>query len=66
MRLTLLLLFLVLNSSTLFVQQKYDLLLKNGHVIDPKSKTSERRDIAISGGKIAAVEKFIDASTAVG
>jgi dihydroorotase len=65
MRLTSLLLFLVLNSSTLFGQQKYDLLLKNGHVIDPKSKISERRDIAISGGKIAAIEKSIDASTAV-
>ena len=65
MRLTFLLLFLVLNSSTLFGQQKYDLLLKRGHVIDPKSKISERRDIAISGGKIVAVEKSIDASTAV-
>ncbi len=65
MRSTFLLFFLVLNSPTLFGQQKYNLLLKNGHVIDPKSKTSERRDIAISGGKIAAVEKSIDASTAV-
>ncbi|MDQ3652307.1 MAG: amidohydrolase/deacetylase family metallohydrolase [Acidobacteriota bacterium] len=65
MRLTFLLLFLVLNSSTLFGQQKYDLLLKNGHVIDPKNRISERRDIAISGGKIAAVERSIDASTAI-
>jgi len=65
MRLTFLLLFLVLSSSTSFGQQKYDLLLKNGHVIDPKSKISERRDIAISGGKIAAIEKSIDASSAV-
>ena len=65
MRLTFLLLFLVLSSSTSFGQQRYDLLLKNGHVIDPKSKISERRDIAISGGKIAAIEKSIDASSAV-
>ncbi len=65
MRLTFLLLFLVLSSSTSFGQQRYDLLLKNGHVIDPKSKISERRDIAISGGKIAAIEKSIIASTAV-
>ena len=65
MRPTFLLLFLVLNSSTLFGQQKYDLLLKNGHVIDPKNRISERRDIAISGGKIAAVERSIDASTAI-
>ncbi len=65
MRLTFLLLFLVLSSSTSFGQQRYDLLLKNGHVIDPKSKISERRDIAITGGKIAAVERSIDASTAI-
>lgn len=64
MRLTFLTILLLLTSSVSFGQQKYELLLKNGHVIDPKSKISERRDVAISGGKIAAVEKSIDASTA--
>lgn len=64
MRLTFLTALLLLTSSVSFGQQKYELLLKNGHVIDPKSKISERRDVAISGGKIAAVEKSIDASTA--
>lgn len=64
MRLTLTFLSLFLFASLSFAQQKYDLLLKNGHVIDPKNKISERRDVAVSGGKIAAVERAIDASTA--
>ncbi len=45
-------------------QRKYDLLLKNGHVIDPKNNLSEIRDVAIAAGKIAAVEKNIPANTA--
>lgn len=64
MRLMLPILLLFLSASTLNGQQKYDLLLKNGYVIDPKSKISEQRDVAVSGGKIAAVERSIDASTA--
>ena len=36
-------------------QQKYDLLLKGGHVIDPKNRISAVRDVAIANGKIAAV-----------
>src|SRR5438093_12145753 len=36
-------------------QQKYDLLLKGGHVIDAKNRISAVRDVAIAGGKIAAV-----------
>ena len=38
-----------------FAQQKYDLLLKGGHVIDPKNNITAVRDVAISAGKIAAV-----------
>ncbi|HZS10175.1 MAG TPA: amidohydrolase/deacetylase family metallohydrolase [Blastocatellia bacterium] len=45
-------------------QAKYDLLLKNGHVIDPKNNVSEQRDVAVAKGVIAAVEKNIDPSTA--
>lgn len=37
----------------------YDLLLKGGHVIDPANHIDEVRDIAVSQGKIAAVEKNI-------
>ena len=45
-------------------QAKYDLLIKGGHVIDPKSKINEVRDVAIAKGTIAAVEKNIDPATA--
>lgn len=44
--------------------QQYDLLLQGGHVIDAKNKISAKRDVAIAGGKIAAVEPSIDASKA--
>jgi len=38
---------------------QYDLLLKGGHLIDPKSRLSARRDLAIKDGKIAAVAESI-------
>lgn len=41
--------------------QKYDLVLKNGHVIDPKNKIDAKMDVAISGGKIAKVASAISA-----
>ncbi len=48
-----------------FAQPQYDLLLRGGHVIDSKNKISEIRDVAIRGGKIAAVESKIDPATAL-
>ena len=42
----------------------YDLLLKGGHVIDPKNTVDETRDVAISKGKIAAVDTAIPADQA--
>jgi dihydroorotase len=48
----------------LAAQPKYDVLLKNGHVIDPKNNVNDRRDVAIANGQIAAVEKTIDPATA--
>ncbi len=42
----------------------YDLLLAGGHVVDPKNGISQVRDVAIAGGKIAAVEAHIDPKTA--
>jgi len=42
----------------------YDLLLKGGHVIDPANHIDEVRDIAVSQGKIVAVEKNIPADQA--
>src|SRR5260370_18800241 len=38
----------------------YDLLLKGGHGIDGKDNLSAIRDVAIAGGKIAAVAAHID------
>jgi dihydroorotase len=40
---------------------RYDLLLKGGHVIDPANHLDGSFDVAVSGGKIAAVEKDIPA-----
>jgi dihydroorotase len=43
---------------------RYDLLLKGGHVIDPANHVDSVMDVAVSGGKIAAVEKSIPAADA--
>lgn len=43
---------------------RYDLLIKGGHVIDPANHLDALMDVAVSGGKIAAVEKDIPAATA--
>ena len=48
----------------LSAQSQYDLLLKGGHVIDSKNGINAARDVAISGGKIAAVAANIPASQA--
>ena len=51
-----------LASSVLMVSQtpaRYDLLLKGGRVIDPANHIDEVRDVAVSLGKIVAVEKNI-------
>ena len=60
MRLVSLLLF----TATLFAQPNYDLLLKGPHVIDPKNKISDVRDVAIRDGLIAAVAPDIPAAQA--
>jgi len=49
--------------ATLLAQQ-YDLLLKGGHVIDPKNNISEVMDVAVTGGKIARVGENIPATEA--
>lgn len=38
---------------------KYDLLLKGGHVIDPRNDINRRMDVAVTGGKIARVAESI-------
>jgi dihydroorotase len=46
-------------------QQTYDLLLKGGHVIDPRNRVSDVRDVAIADGKVAAVAANIDPARAL-
>jgi len=45
-------------------ETKYDLLLRGGHVIDPKNGIDAVRDVAIAGGKVAAVAPRIDPADA--
>src|SRR5712671_6169577 len=40
-------------------QQKYDLLLKGGHLVDARNNISAVRDVAIADGKVAAVAASI-------
>lgn len=42
----------------------YDLLLKRGHVIDPLNNIDRKMDVAISGGKVAAVEADLNPALA--
>jgi len=50
--------------SSVLYSQTYDILLKGGHLIDPKNKINEKMDIAINQGKIALVAADISATTA--
>lgn len=43
---------------------KYDIILKNGHVIDPSQNISGTFDIGISDGKIGAIKKDIPSEQA--
>ncbi len=40
--------------------QTYDIVLRNGYVVDPRNDVSGHRDVAIANGRIAAVEPSID------
>lgn len=59
------LLLLVVMSSVAVLAQSYDIVIRGGHVIDPKNNLDGVMDIAIKGGKIAQVAKTIDPKTAV-
>jgi dihydroorotase len=52
-------------TGTASAQQRYDLLLRGGHVVDPKNHVSAIRDVAIKDGKIAEVSEHIDAASAL-
>src|SRR4051812_36916949 len=43
---------------------QYDLLLKNGHTIDPLNNIDGKRDVAIANGKVAAVGEEINPALA--
>ena len=58
MRFVLLLILL----SHILSAQPYDLLIKNGRVIDPKNNIDAKLDVAIANGKIAKVSKDIAAN----
>ncbi|SDN10810.1 dihydroorotase [Daejeonella rubra] len=61
--LTLLSFILLLGSLTVSAQE-LDLLLKGGHVIDPKNKINTKMDVGIAAGKIVKVATNIPANTA--
>ncbi|HVY73327.1 MAG TPA: amidohydrolase/deacetylase family metallohydrolase [Puia sp.] len=44
--------------------QPYDLLIRNGHLIDPKNQRDGVMDIAISEGKVAKIDEHIPAEQA--
>ena len=54
----------ILLFSLILKGQSYDLLIKNGHLIDSKNNIDQVMDVAISQGKIAVVEKNISAKLA--
>jgi dihydroorotase len=64
LRLPLTLLVLLAFVAPLLAQPRYQLLLKGGHVIDPRNGIDAAMDVAISDGKIAAVQADIDRSQA--
>jgi len=52
-------------SAVLHAQAPYDLVLRGGHVIDPRNGIDAIRDVAIRDHKIAAVDGHIEAGTGV-
>jgi len=45
--------------------QQYAIVIKGGHIIDPKNHINEVMDIAVNDGKIVRVAKNIDASKSI-
>jgi dihydroorotase len=57
--------FLCIFYSILTFAQEYSIVIKDGHVIDPKNNIDDVMDVAISNGKIVQVAKNIDPKKAV-
>ncbi|MEX2232137.1 MAG: amidohydrolase/deacetylase family metallohydrolase [Cyclobacteriaceae bacterium] len=51
-------------SASITAAQEIDLLLKNGHVIDPRNNINSRMDVGITGGRIFQVASDIPESKA--
>src|SRR5689334_22910988 len=45
--------------------QQYAIVIKGGHVIDPKNNIDAVMDVAVNDGKIVSVDKNIDAAHAI-
>ncbi len=56
----LLLLLLCLTTAGIISAQTYNIVIKGGHVIDPKNNINEQMDIAVKDGRIAMLAKNID------
>jgi dihydroorotase len=56
--------WLFLLCSAAVFAQSYDIVLKGGRVVDPRNTVDAVRDVAIQGGRIAAIEADIPASSA--
>ncbi len=59
-----LMVFFILAASVVTRAQEFDIVIKGGHVIDPKTKIDELMDVAIRDGKIVRIEKNINAKNA--
>lgn len=59
-----LLVFIMIFNAGRSAAQDIDILLKGGHVIDPKNKINSVMDVAVSNGKIARVAANIPANSA--
>lgn len=55
---------ITLLTTLLLVDPAYDLLLKGGRLIDPKSGIASRQDLAIHNGKVAAIGPDLDVTKA--
>lgn len=59
-----LMVFFILAASVVTRAQEFDIVIKGGHVIDPKNNIDELMDVAITNGKIVRIEKDINAKNA--
>jgi len=59
-----LIIFSIICIENVSLGQEYDILIKNGHLIDPKNNIDQKMDVALSDGKIAEVAPQISESTA--